>query len=498
MAATPTKTPPKPRLSRNPINQTMQDVFTHSAVLRWHGADKDRRTSVPPLETSQLTSAILFGLDGKPACSVLKNHLFREGRLSTECALELVSRATAVFQAEPNVLRVKPPYLVIGDLHGQFYDLINLFESAGQLADGKRFLFLGDYVDRGMFGCETVFYLFALKLLFKDSLLLLRGNHESREITEYFNFQEECEKKYDLEVYNAIMRAFDALPLSCHIETDYGNFLCVHGGLGPSLKTIADIEGVNRFTEPPESGPFCDLLWSDPIDIDEYPQMSDADYETFDFLPNDARGVGWIFGKTALATFLAVNNLECLVRAHEVQQHGYMEHRFGDRGRKHPYCVTVFSAPNYCDMYENRGGIMEFGLDKYSFSQTAWVSHPYWLPDFMNAFDFSLPYVAENTKTIVSTILMNMIGSDPAEEDDPDDPVWKSIQEKFSAARAALESAEALRTQRVAIVLPKLMDGGADHFEEARKIDRITDVRRPKRDKPIHPRLSRKSVSVRW
>lgn len=469
---------------------------THMAHMRWMGAVDDRVCKdVPPIEMNRLTSAILFGVDDKPSVHVLRNHLFREGRLTEECALDLVRRVTEVFRQEPNIVPLKPPVLVIGDLHGQFYDLLNLFECAGNLADGKQYLFLGDYVDRGMFGCETVFYLFALKLLFRESLTLLRGNHESREITEFFNFQQECLTKYSDAVYDAIMKAFDALPLAALIETEsYGRFLCLHGGLGPSLNTLADIEGVRRFQEPPETGPFCDLLWSDPIDIDEYPHMSDAEYNTFDFLANDARGVGWIFGRTALNRFLTDNKLECLIRAHEVQQHGYMEHRFGDRSRKNPYCITVFSAPNYCDMYENRAGILEFKeTGGYQFHQTAWVSHPYWLPDFMHAFSFSLPYVAENLKSIVGSLLMSMLdNASTDEENDDDDPVWASIQDKLSSMRAALISSESIRAQQVAkVTIPKL---GENHFKDARALDRQNERRPPRK----HVFALRRAKSAKW
>ena len=479
----------------------MLDMKLQSAHMRWMGAEKDDRVcrEVPPIETSELQSAILFGVEGSvPNTGILRTHLAREGRLAKQCALELVRRTAALLRRLPNVVPLSPPLLLIGDLHGQFYDLLNLFDQAGQPAEGRRYLFLGDYVDRGMFGCETVFYLFALKLAFPEQVTLLRGNHESREITEFFNFEQEAFVKYDEEVYVAIMDAFDALPLAALVDTpSYGRYLCLHGGIGPSLTSLADIDTVNRFQEPPESGPFCDLLWSDPIDKEEYPQMTDEAFDTFDFLSNDARGVGWIFGKTALRRFLDANGLTCLVRAHEVQQHGYAEHRFGDRERAAPYCVTVFSAPNYCDMYENRGGIMEFGADGYQFHQTAWVSHPYWLPDFMNAFSFSLPYVADNTKNIVFNLLMSMLecAATDDEGDDDDAPVWASIQAKLAAARDCIPAQDSIRNQRVAMVLPKLKFGGENTFKQARALDKQNEKRPPRKH---IPGMLRRAKSARW
>ena len=167
---------------------------------------------------------------------------------------------------EPNLLKVPDPMVIIGDIHGQYYDLIHMFE---KIIDPLNFpnvnlIFLGDYVDRGQWSLECVCYLLALKVAHPKNVVMLRGNHESRSMTEHFTFREECLTKFDQEVYDMFMEVFDSLPLAV-IAAE--NYLCVHGGISPELKEdVAVINKVNRFVEPPLAGLLCDLLWSDPVD----------------------------------------------------------------------------------------------------------------------------------------------------------------------------------------------------------------------------------------
>ena len=228
------------------------------------------------------------------------------------------------------MLEVEAPVSICGDIHGQFYDLIRLFEVGGPPASTK-YLFLGDYVDRGVFGIECVLYLWALKINYPDTFLLIRGNHECRNLTEAFTFQRECMVKviankninntlknsqniynyffkifqYTERVYEACMEAFDCLPLAALINK---NFLCVHGGLTPEILTMEDINRIDRFKEPPQHGPLQDLLWSDPT-ID-YGFEKDSDY----FSHNAARGCAYYFSYAAVCDFLDRNNLLSIIR----------------------------------------------------------------------------------------------------------------------------------------------------------------------------------------
>ena len=177
---------------------------------------------------------------------LVQAHLRREGRLSKASVMKIFELALATFREEPNVLMIEAPCCVFGDLHGQFYDLMNLLDLSGT-PPNTQCLFLGDYVDRGMFGLETVLYLLSFKVNFPKMFWMLRGNHESRQITQNFNFQRECVVKYGEDVYDLCMQVFDALPLAAVVQADFGNFFCVHGGIGPDVMQLRDIQSIDRF-----------------------------------------------------------------------------------------------------------------------------------------------------------------------------------------------------------------------------------------------------------
>lgn len=235
--------------------------------------------------------------------------------------------------------------MVVGDVHGQYYDLTNVL-SLGGSPERTKYLFLGDYVDRGCFSIEVMILLMSLKLVYPKTIFMLRGNHECKQMTMYFNFRLECLEKYDQEVYNL----FDSLPVSAIIN---GKFIAVHGGISPSLKTIADLNKIDRFQEPPKAGLLCDILWSDPID-NENGELID------DYTFNKQRGCSYVYGADALTKFLSNNDLLSLIRAHEVQIEGFRLSTW--RNKKFPEVITIFSAPNYCDMYKNKGAIIKFDV----------------------------------------------------------------------------------------------------------------------------------------
>jgi serine/threonine-protein phosphatase 2B catalytic subunit len=270
---------------------------------------------------------------------------------------------------------------------------MSLFKVGGAPAE-TTYLFLGDYVDRGSFSCEVVLHLYCLKLLRPKNVLLLRGNHECRHLTEYFTFKQECLYKYDKEVYDAIMTSFDCLPLAALLNEQ---FLCLHGGISPDVQTIEDIQAIDRFREPPSSGAMCDLLWSDPME-DFTPKVK----EFFEY--NDVRGCSYLYSFKAVVDFLDRNQLLSLIRAHEAQDAGYKMHLTND-ATGFPSLITLFSAPNYLDAYGNKGAVLRYDGSVMNIRQFNHTKHPYYLPGFMDVFAWSTPFVTEKVADMLLTLL---------------------------------------------------------------------------------------------
>eukprot|EP01122_Echinamoeba_exundans_P008298 TRINITY_DN2731_c0_g2_i3.p1 TRINITY_DN2731_c0_g2~~TRINITY_DN2731_c0_g2_i3.p1 ORF type:complete len:358 (+),score=51.67 TRINITY_DN2731_c0_g2_i3:98-1171(+) len=315
--------------------------------------DDRKIESVPPPAWTPLTRDQLFeAADGSPNCLNLLEHFKQQGKLEKEHALELIHKAKALFKAEPNVLQnIKPPVYIVGDVHGQFYDVASFFDMCTPPWYGGQWLFLGDYVDRGFFSCEVIFMLFAMKIAFPDKVWLLRGNHECRLLTGHFSFKKECVAKYSLEMWEEFMLAFDCLPLAAVVENMEGRYLCVHAGLSPDINTVDDIEDLDRFHEIPKRGPLCDLVWGDPLEDDTGVGLSESDMQEWydvEYVENPTRGCGYVYGHKAVTTFLNNNNLKCIIRAHDVQKQGYLEHMMHRKDSDHPLIITLFSAPNYC------------------------------------------------------------------------------------------------------------------------------------------------------
>lgn len=257
------------------------------------------------------------------------------------CALQLLKMGADVMSQEPNVLDLKTPITVCGDLHGQFYDVLELFSVGGKPPE-QNFIFLGDYVDRGYYSTETLFLLLCLKVRFPTKIYLLRGNHETQAITEQYGFYEEVRKKYpSSDIYNKCLEVFQMMPLAALIDN---KVFCIHGGLSPSLTDIKEIEELDRKQEAPIVGLFADILWSDPDDVEGFIESR--------------RGAGYCFGGDVTNKFLRSNNLNYICRAHQVSNQGY-EEWFGGS------LYTVWSAPNYCYRSGNKASILEIYSTKH-------------------------------------------------------------------------------------------------------------------------------------
>lgn len=282
------------------------------------------------------------------------------GRLPKKHVFAIVARAQQLFREEASMVKVclehpnipKPDYhpeeivlaakkiTVVGDTHGQFYDVLNIFARFGHVTDEHVYLFNGDFVDRGLWSCEVALYLYVLKILFPRAVFINRGNHETNDMNKTYGFTDECETKYSKNVFEAFAESFGALPLATLINRLY---LVMHGGLFSNDDvTLADICAIDRFpalglSQPPREGIAMELLWTDP-----QPENGRA---------SSKRGLGIQFGPDITERFCLTNKIRKVVRSHEVRMDG-VENEHNGR------LITVFSAPNYCDSTGNLGGVV--------------------------------------------------------------------------------------------------------------------------------------------
>ncbi|KTW32333.1 serine/threonine-protein phosphatase 2B catalytic subunit A1 [Pneumocystis jirovecii RU7] len=387
------------------IDFTMYQMENGKTVSTQERVCKD--VQAPAMYIPKDSQIFIFENNGSkiPNIPFIKNHFYREGRISESQALWIIEEATKIFRTEPNLIEVDSPVTICGDIHGQYYDLMKLFEVGGNPPDTD-YVFLGDYVDRGYFSIECVLYLWALKICYPNSLYLLRGNHECKHLTDYFTFKLECKHKYSENVYNICVESFCSLPLAAIVNKQ---FFCVHGGLSPELVILDNLQFINRFCEPPMSGIMTDLLWSDPLE--DFGEEKTDDF----FVYNHVRGCSYFYSYKAVCTFLEKNNLLSIIRAHEAQDSGYRMYR-KTRTTGFPSVITIFSAPNYLDIYNNKAAILKYENNIINIRQFSSSPHPYWLPNFMNVFTWSLPFVGEKIIDMLISIL-NICSSDEADHE---------------------------------------------------------------------------------
>ena len=269
----------------------------------------------------------------------VRNKKNKEVKLEYNEITWLCEEVTKIFLNQPVCLYLETPLNVCGDIHGQYSDLIRLFEKGGYPPD-VNYLFLGDYVDRGEQSIETICLLFCFKIKYSNTFFLLRGNHECASLNREYGFYDECKRRYNVKLWKKFVDVFNCLPYSAIVED---KIIFMHGGLSPYLENLSQLNEVIRPTDVPDEGLLCDLVWSDP-------ESNLKGWETND------RGVSYTFNERIVDNFLTIHNLEILVRAHQVVEKGY---EFFN-GRK---CVTIFSAPNYCGEFDNAGAMMTINED---------------------------------------------------------------------------------------------------------------------------------------
>jgi serine/threonine-protein phosphatase PP1 catalytic subunit len=275
------------------------------------------RMGIGALKSIDLDEMITRLLDAGYSTKVTKAVCLKNAEITAIC-----TAVREVFLSQPALVELSAPVKIVGDIHGQYTDLIRMFEMCG-FPPNANFLFLGDYVDRGKQSLETILLLFCYKLKFPENFFMLRGNHECANVTRVYGFYDECKRRCNIKVWKTFVDTFNCLPIAAIVA---GKIFCVHGGLSPSLTHMDDIRQIARPTDVPDYGLLNDLLWSDPADME-------SDWEA------NERGVSYCFGKKVIMEFLQRHDFDLVCRAHMVVEDGY--EFFNDR-----ILVTVFSAPN--------------------------------------------------------------------------------------------------------------------------------------------------------
>lgn len=226
--------------------------------------------------------------------------------ISVQDATNLCNQAREVLLSQPMLLELGAPIKICGDIHGQYTDLLRLFEYGGFPPEAN-YLFLGDYVDRGKQSLEVVCLLFAYKIKYPENFFILRGNHECAGINRIYGFYDECRRRFSVKLWKAFCNTFNCLPCTAVIDD---KIICMHGGLSPELSQMEQIANIARPCDVPDTGLLCDILWADP------------DPSITGWNEND-RGVSFTFGGDVVRQFLRRHDLDLVVRAHQVVEDGY-------------------------------------------------------------------------------------------------------------------------------------------------------------------------------
>ncbi|ELP88117.1 serine/threonine protein phosphatase 2B catalytic subunit, putative [Entamoeba invadens IP1] len=345
-------------------------------------------------------------------------HLSFGGGFTTEAITYVLRKVSLVMKQEPNVVEVTKNCVVLGDIHGQFFDLLNVLSTVSS----DCFVFMGDYVDRGESSFEVFFLLCCLKLTFPNQFVLLRGNHETKLVSSQNQFKSECVTRYNEKVFEEFIHVFRTLPLCCLITSQHKKYLCVHGGISDKLPTVESINSINRFCEPERDSALEDLLWSDPLDDDDIFSVSKGDDTVTKHLPkvselsselqplkmffnsqslksvtswfeatfvkNWDRGFGKKIGYKALKQFALRNNITTIFRGHSYVDEGYHEMNYMIEDT--PLICTVFSAPNYMGEGDNTAAYCRIGDGKTMFHTFKTSTQNYVVHEFVLNFGETL------------------------------------------------------------------------------------------------------------
>ncbi|KAG0680822.1 hypothetical protein C6P41_004743 [Kluyveromyces marxianus] len=309
------------RTDENPEGSAINDP----EELNAEGKPKKKK----PVKPINIDETIQKLLDAGYSAKKTRSVALKNSEITQICQL-----ARDIFLSQPSLLELSPPVKIVGDVHGQYADLLRLFTKCG-FPPSSNYLFLGDYVDRGKQSLETILLLLCYKIKYPENFFLLRGNHECANVTRVYGFYDECKRRCNIKIWKTFIDTFNALPLAAIVA---GKIFCVHGGLSPVLNSMDEIRHVSRPTDVPDFGLINDLLWSDPTD-------SPNEWE------DNERGVSYCYNKVAINKFLNKFGFDLVCRAHMVVEDGY--EFFNDRS-----LVTVFSAPNYCGEFDNWGAVM--------------------------------------------------------------------------------------------------------------------------------------------
>ena len=248
----------------------------------------------------------------------------------------LCLQSCEIFLNQSILLELQTPIKICGDIHGQYYDLLRLFEFGG-FPPETDYLFLGNYVDYGKQSLETICLLLAYKIKYPENFFLLRGNHECASINRIYGFYDECKRRYNIRLWKTFNDCFNCLPVTAIIN---GKIFCCHGGLSPDLQSMEQIRRITRPTDVPDQGILCDLLWADP------------DVETFGWGENyNDEELSFTFGPDIVSKFLTKHDFDLICRSNQMVEEGY--EFFAKR-----QLVTLFSAPNYRGEFDNAGAMM--------------------------------------------------------------------------------------------------------------------------------------------